>query len=113
MADKNDLSTKSCRACSNDTAPFDKIELHTLLKQLEPDWSLNENDHLYRVFKFSNFKKAFDFATKVAQIAELEGHHPDIYVAWGKCAIEIWTHAINGLSENDFILAAKIEEVFM
>ena len=73
-------------------------------------WTL-KNGHLYKKFKFKNFLEAMKFVNKVAEIAENEGHHPDFCVHYNKVEIEIWTHAINGLSENDFIVAAKIDKV--
>ena len=74
------------------------------------NWKL-KNNKLYKEFKFKNFKEALKFVNKVGKIAEKEGHHPDIYFTWGKCDIELFTHNVKGLSENDFILAAKIDKI--
>ncbi|MDZ4244277.1 MAG: 4a-hydroxytetrahydrobiopterin dehydratase [Candidatus Doudnabacteria bacterium] len=82
------------------------------LKQLHPDWKIVENGKkIRREFKFKNFQSALDFVNKIGEIAESEGHHPDIQFGWGYAIITLWTHAINGLFENDFILAAKIDRL--
>ncbi|MEX2017065.1 MAG: 4a-hydroxytetrahydrobiopterin dehydratase [Candidatus Pacearchaeota archaeon] len=73
-------------------------------------WKIKKGK-LHREFKFKDFKKTLEFVNKVGEIAEKEGHHPDIYFTWGKCTIELYTHSINGLSENDFILASKINKI--
>jgi 4a-hydroxytetrahydrobiopterin dehydratase len=74
------------------------------------DWTVVHTHHLEREYKFPDFKTALDFTNKVGAIAEEQGHHPDIYVAWGKVRVTIWTHKIDGLTESDFILAAKIDK---
>jgi 4a-hydroxytetrahydrobiopterin dehydratase len=83
-----------------------------LLKQLERGWQLNKDGHLERLYTFKNFAQALDFVNKVGVVAEAEGHHPDLYLAWGKCKVEIWTHKISGLTESDFYLAAKADRSF-
>jgi 4a-hydroxytetrahydrobiopterin dehydratase len=86
-------------------------EAEAFLKDI-PEWMLwPDASTISRSFKFKNFKEAFAFATKVAALAEEEGHHPDLLISWGRVEIELSTHAINGLSENDFILAAKIDKL--
>jgi len=85
----------------------EKIEKYS---KLVVDWSLKDGK-LYKSFKFKDFKETLNFVNKVGEIAEKEGHHPDIYFTWGKCTIELYTHAIKGLSENDFILASKINKI--
>ncbi len=82
--------------------------LHDLSHQL-PNWTVIEEHHIVRTFKFPDFQQALDFVNRVGAIAEEQGHHPDILLAWGKAEITIWTHAVNGLTESDFILAAKID----
>lgn len=84
-------------------------ECQKLLKQLPSGWSINSSGHLYKEFIFNDFMGPMNLANKVASIAEKEGHHPDLTISWGKFGVEIWTHKINGLTESDFILAAKIE----
>jgi 4a-hydroxytetrahydrobiopterin dehydratase len=78
--------------------------------KLPPGWEVINNHHLRKEFKFKNFQQALDFTNFVGKIAEAEGHHPDIYLSWGKVVLEIWTHKIDGLTESDFILAAKCDK---
>mgnify|MGYP001618039962 CR=1 FL=1 len=101
------LAQKKCVACEGGMHPMPMFLVKKYLKQVKK-WKL-KNGHLYKEFKFKNFKEALKFVNKVGSISEKEGHHPNIYFTWGKCNIELWTHAVNGLSENDFILAAKID----
>lgn len=81
--------------------------------QLEEGWKIIDEHHLEKTFNFKNFKEALHFTTIIGKIAEEEKHHPDIYLTWGKIIVKIWTHKINGLSESDFILAAKIEAEYI
>jgi len=81
------------------------------LKALGAGWAINSDGRLFREYKFSNFLKAMNFANRIASIAEQENHHPNLYISWGVCSVEIWTHTLNGLTENDFILAYKISEL--
>ena len=83
-----------------------------LLKELQPGWKINGKGHLQRHYIFKDFAGALAFANKVGAVAEAEGHHPDLYVAWGKCKIEMWSHKVKGLTESDFVLAAKSERMF-
>ncbi|MBI5273765.1 MAG: 4a-hydroxytetrahydrobiopterin dehydratase [Chlamydiales bacterium] len=106
--DRCDLSQKKCTPCSKETSPLKGEELARLYKQLT-GWQLIENHHLEKEYKFSNFQEALSFTNKVGNIAEQEGHHPDIHLSYGRVKIQLWTHKINGLSENDFILAAKCD----
>ena len=108
-----DLKDKKCIPCTSYVPPLPLEKKQELLKTLGPEWKLIENDtRLKRDIKFKNFKRALDFANTVGDIAEHEKHHPELHVGWGHCDVEIWTHANNNLVENDFILAAKIEESF-
>jgi len=84
-------------------------ELKSFLEQLSPGWKVVDGHHLEKEYPFKNFQQALDFTNKVGAIAEQEGHHPDIYLTWGLVKITLWTHKINGLSENDFIMAAKCD----
>lgn len=104
-----ELSKKRCIACEGGMPPMPRFLIKKYLKQVK-NWKLN-NNHIYKEFKFKNFKEALKFVNKVGKIAEKEGHHPDIYFTWGKCKIELFTHAVKGLSENDFILASKIDKI--
>ncbi len=85
--------------------------LWTIITQVD-HWNVVDNHHVEKEFKFPDFKAALDFVNRVGIIAEEQGHHPDIYLAWGKAGIKIWTHKINGLTESDFILAAKIDKSY-
>ena len=104
-----ELTKQKCEACEGGIPPFTLEEIKQYLPQLKLDWQVLANQKLERIFKFKNFVEAVVFVNQVAALAEAEGHHPNIYFTWGKCNIELWTHAVNGLSENDFILAAKID----
>ena len=105
----NSLSLGKCEPCNGNTPKLDHQEISEYLSKLN-EWSVNDNQEMiFKKFKFSNFKKAILFANNVAEIAEKEGHHPDISIGWGYCLIMLHTHAIKGLSINDFILASKID----
>jgi 4a-hydroxytetrahydrobiopterin dehydratase len=91
---------------------MDGSRAEELLGELDDGWRLNPDGHLERGYAFKNFVEAMAFANKVADIAEGEGHHPDLYIAWGKCKVEIWTHKISGLTESDFYFAAKADRAF-
>lgn len=106
----SELLSKKCVPCEGGVQPFSKEQASTYLK-LIPSWRLDSKGHLAKQFKFKNFAMAMAFLNKVAQLAEREGHHPDFAVHYNKVDFEIWTHAVNGLSENDFVLAAKIGEL--
>ncbi len=101
------LSDQKCKACTKETPVLSESDIQALMKTLD-GWRLADN-HIERDFSFKNFKEALAFTNKIAALAEEEGHHPDIYLSWGKVKITLWTHKIGGLSKNDFILAAKID----
>ena len=109
-----DLSKKKCIACEGNIPPFDKDEIYKYLKKVD-GWDVKKNDdesyYLIKDFKFKNFEKSQIFVNKVGNIAEVENHHPDISFGWGYCKVKIFTHAIKGLAESDFILAAKIDKI--
>lgn len=106
-----DLSQKKCVPCEGGTPPLKRDEIKKYLSYLKTQWEVINNSKISKKFIFENFKQAMVFVTKVAQVAEQEQHHPDIHIFYSKVTIELWTHAIGGLSENDFILAAKIENL--
>ena len=110
----NDLLKKKCTPCEGGVIAFDISEIHRYQKKVD-GWSLNENQEkiffLEKDFKFKNFVESQSFVNNVGKISEDEGHHPDIIFGWGYAKIKITTHAIKGLSENDFILAAKIDKI--
>lgn len=105
------LIEKPCVPCHGEVPPLDNLQANKLLEQT-PNWQIINGHHLNRHFKFKNFKTALAFVNKVGEISEQENHHPDILISYGSVQIDIWTHKINGLSGNDFILAAKISGVF-
>ena len=110
----SDLANKKCIPCEGNIPPFDKSEIHKYLKKID-DWEVkadeNKSFYLIKEISFKNFKESQDFINDVGKISEIEGHHPDITFGWGYAKINITTHAIEGLSENDFILAAKIDQI--
>jgi 4a-hydroxytetrahydrobiopterin dehydratase len=103
------LASKSCVPCRGGVPPLAADRINTLLGQLD-GWAAEQEHHITRTYEFPDFVKALEFVNQVGAIAEAEGHHPDVYLTWGRVRIDIWTHKINGLSESDFILAAKIDE---
>jgi 4a-hydroxytetrahydrobiopterin dehydratase len=105
-----DLASKTCVPCKGGVPPLAAKELEALAKQV-PEWKVVNGHHLMRLFTFPDFRQALAFVNKVGEIAEEQGHHPDILLSWGKAEITTWTHKIDGLTESDFILAAKIDKV--
>ncbi|TVM03893.1 MAG: 4a-hydroxytetrahydrobiopterin dehydratase [Candidatus Brocadia sp. WS118] len=104
----SELASKTCVPCKGGVPPLKGEALQALQKQVE-GWDVVEEHHLTKIFKFPDFRKALDFVNRVGEIAEQEGHHPIITFTWGKVEIKIYTHKINGLTESDFILVAKID----
>ena len=110
----DELHKKKCVACDGNTIPFDTTEIHKYLKKVD-GWDVKNNDdknyYLEKTFKFTNFLESQKFVNEVGLVSEIEGHHPDIYFGWGYAKIKIFTHAIKGLAESDFILAAKVDHL--
>ena len=110
----SDLTEKKCMPCEGGVLPFDTSEIHKYQKKVD-GWDIIKGEEevffLLKKFKFDNFLKSQDFVNKVGEIAESEGHHPDLWFGWGYARIKIFTHAIKGLAESDFILAAKIDQI--
>jgi 4a-hydroxytetrahydrobiopterin dehydratase len=104
-----ELADRKCEACHGGTPKLDDAQIAELSKQLG-DWVVADG-HLRKTIKTKNFLRSLELANKIGEIAEAEGHHPDLLVRWGELGIDLWTHAINGLSEADFILAAKIDRL--
>ncbi|HXW50786.1 MAG TPA: 4a-hydroxytetrahydrobiopterin dehydratase [Candidatus Acidoferrales bacterium] len=102
------LAQKSCVACHGGVPPLPKVEAAALLAQLV-GWEIVNDHHLVKSYRFKNFSEALAFVDRVGAIADEQNHHPDIYLAWGKVRIEISTHKIDGLTESDFIFAAKVD----
>lgn len=104
----SELALKKCIPCEGGVPPLKGEALQALQKQVN-SWNVVEEHHIVKSFKFPNFRKALDFVNRVGETAEEQGHHPGIYLTWGKVEITTYTHKINGLTESDFILAAKID----
>ncbi len=107
----SELAKKECVPCEGGVPPLKRENLSSLLNKLGNGWHVVEDHHLEKGYKFENFRQALDFTNKVGEYADTIGHHPDIYLSWGKVNLTIWTHKINGLTENDFILAAKADQL--
>jgi len=105
------LAEKECVPCEGGVPPLEGEELRDLQDELDAGWQVVEDHHLEKQFEFDDFVGALDFVNRVGELAEDQGHHPNIYLTWGLARIQIWTHAIDGLTESDFVLAAKIEEI--
>ena len=112
MNSHSDLSKKHCIPCKGGTPPLKKEALAQLHQQLTSGWNIVDEHHLEKEYRFKNFREALDFTNKIGEIAEQEGHHPDIFLSYGKVKVQLWTHKAGGLTENDFILAAQCDEVF-
>lgn len=105
-----DLAQKVCIPCRGGVPPLAGRELASLLEQVH-GWTVIGEHHIQKQYKFPNFVTALEFVNRVGALAEEQGHHPDIYLAWGKVEIKLWTHKIDGLTESDFIMAAKIDKL--
>ncbi len=108
----NELAQRRCVPCKGGVPPLKGDALMSVHKKLENGWQVIEEHHLEKEFAFKNFRQALDFTNKIGEVAETEGHHPDIYLAWGKVKVLVWTHKINGLTESDFIYAAKTDQCY-
>ena len=106
------LADNKCVPCRGGVPPLQHDRVQALLKELGRGWALSPAGHLERLYTFKDFAQALAFVNKVGAVAEGEGHHPDLHLAWGKCKVEIWTHKINGLTESDFYMAAKADREF-
>ena len=106
----SELAQETCIPCRGGVPPLKGEELDTLQEKLGNDWQIINEHHLEKEYIFADFRQALDFTVKVGEVAENQGHHPDIYLAWGKVKLTIWTHKIDGLTESDFILAAKADQ---
>jgi 4a-hydroxytetrahydrobiopterin dehydratase len=104
------LADKTCVPCRGGVPPLKGKEL-TELQSRVPKWMVYDEHQLHREFKFADFKQALEFVNQVGALAEEQGHHPDILLAWGKAEITLWTHKVDGLTESDFIMAAKIDRL--
>ena len=107
----SELASKTCVPCRGGVPPLKGKELASLQKQVD-GWNVVEEHHITKTFKFRDFREALKFVNRVGELAEGQGHHPDIFLAWGKAGITLWTHAIDGLTESDFIMAAKMDQLY-
>jgi len=110
----SDLADKKCIPCEGNIPAFNKEDIHKYLKKVDGwDVKKNQDDSFYLIkeFSFKNFKQSQDFVNQIGNLAERENHHPDISFGWGYCKVKIFTHAIKGLAESDFVLAAKIDKI--
>jgi 4a-hydroxytetrahydrobiopterin dehydratase len=107
----SELAKLECIPCKGGVPPLKGEELTGLLEKLGGGWRVVDGHHLAKEYKFKNFRDALTFTNKVGELAEAQGHHPDIYLAWGKVRLTIWTHKIDGLTESDFIFAAKADKL--
>ena len=105
------LAQKRCVPCEGGVPTLNRDEQDRLLEQLDGGWEIIDRHHLSKEFRFPNWVRALWFTTQIGDVAEAEGHHPDIRLSYGKVLVDVWTHAIGGLSENDFVLAAKVDAI--
>ncbi len=107
----SELAQKQCVPCRGAIPPLKGQDLVTIYKKLGGNWKIINDHHIEKEYSFKNFREALNFTIKVGEMAEVEGHHPDIYLTWGKVKITLWTHKIDGLTESDFIFAAKTDNL--
>ena len=105
-----ELASKTCVPCRSQTPPLKGEGLDELRRQIS-GWEVVEEHHLRRRFRFKNFREALDFVNKVGELAEEQGHHPDVGFGWGYAEVTVWTHKIDGLTESDFVFAAKVDHI--
>ena len=106
----SELAERQCVPCRGGVPPMKGEQINEMSSQL-PDWQVVNEHHLQRNYRFKDFRESLDFVNRVGELAEEQGHHPDICFGWGKADITIWTHKIDGLTESDFVLAAKIDKL--
>lgn len=107
-----ELAEQQCVPCRGDTPVLKGEELKKFHDQLDGSWQVEEEHHLTREFEFENFTEALDYVNQVGEMSEEQGHHPEIYLTWGQVKLKVYTHAIDGLSESDFVWAAKAGKLF-
>lgn len=111
MNTSNDLASRQCEPCRGGVARLQGAELEQIQRKLGSGWQVADGHHLEKTYVFKDFRAALAFTNRVGELAETQGHHPDIYLAWGKVQVKIWTHKIDGLTESDFVLAAKVDQL--
>ena len=107
----SELASKQCVPCRGGVPPLKGDELATFQAQLDGGWQVIEEHHLEREYRFDDFRQALDFTVRVGEMAEVQGHHPDLFLTWGLVKVTIWTHKIDGLTESDFVFAAKVDQL--
>lgn len=105
------LADRECVPCKGGVSPLAGESLQQYMKDLSGDWELVDEQRLEKTYKFKNFREALDFTVRIGELAERVGHHPDIFLAWGRVKLTVWTHKIGGLSEADFVFAAKADRI--
>lgn len=105
----SELAERQCVPCRGGVPPIKGAEMQELLRQLNNGWQVVGEHHLEKEYRFRNFREALDFTVRVGELAEEQGHHPDILLAWGRVRLAVWTHKIDGLTESDFVFAAKAD----
>ena len=107
----SELASKQCVPCRGGVPPLRGNELVAYQQQLDGSWHVVDEHHLEKEHRFDDFRQALDFTVRVGEMAEEQGHHPDIFLAWGLVKVTIWTHKIDGLTESDFVFAAKVDQL--
>ena len=105
------LAEQQCVPCKGGVAPLSGEKLTKLVKELGGGWRVVRGHHLEKEFEFADFREALDFTNQIGELAEAQGHHPDIYLTWGKVKLDVWTHKIDGLTDSDFVFAAKTDKL--
>ena len=112
MSEELNLSERRCEACTPETPPLEGEELQNYYEELNAGWELVDDHHLTKTYSFKNFRESLDFTVGVGEMSEEEGHHAEILLEWGKVKLTVYTHAIDALSESDFVWAAKAEKIY-
>ena len=105
----SDLAARQCVPCRGGVPPLEGDQLQEMMDQLGGGWNVVESHHLEKLFRFDDFRQALAFTNRVGELAEEQDHHPDIHLSWGRVRVTIWTHKIDGLTESDFVFAAKVD----
>jgi 4a-hydroxytetrahydrobiopterin dehydratase len=106
----NNLASKQCVPCRGGVPPLKGTELEALLREVGNGWRVIDEHHLEKEYRFKNFREALAFTVRIGDLAEAQNHHPDIFLAWGRVRLMVWTHKIDGLTESDFVFAAKADQ---
>ncbi len=107
-----ELSGEKCTPCREGAEPLGEEEIERYMENLDDGWEAVDSHHIRRTFEFEDFQEALDFVNRVGEVAEEEGHHPNIEFTWGEATVKFYTHKIDGLHENDFIMASKVDDIY-